>query len=169
MILPIYVNTDTLTLHYGAHRFRCALGKAGVTENKREGDSKTPLGVFPLRQLLYRADRITLPPLHPSFAATAITPDMGWCDAPSHPSYNLPVTLPFPASHETLWREDERYDVIIPLGYNDAPVVQGKGSAIFFHLASEDYQGTEGCVAIAHPDMLALLPSLKAGMLMQIR
>jgi L,D-peptidoglycan transpeptidase YkuD (ErfK/YbiS/YcfS/YnhG family) len=164
----LFVDTQAHTLHLGDDAFRCAIGKTGATKDKREGDGKTPLGVFPLREVFYRPDRVTLPPLHPSFKVTAITPDMGWCDDASHPSYNLPVTLPFPASHETLWREDGRYDIIVPLGYNDSPVVAGKGSAIFFHLASADYQSTEGCVAISHADMLSVLPRLQAGMLMEI-
>jgi L,D-peptidoglycan transpeptidase YkuD (ErfK/YbiS/YcfS/YnhG family) len=172
MIAPIAslrVDAQAGLMHYGESAFRCAIGKAGVTHDKKEGDGKTPLGLFLLRLLYYRPDRIKLPPLHSSFSVTPITPQMGWCDDPSHPRYNLPVNMPFSASHETLWREDGRYDLIIPLGYNDDPIVAGKGSAIFFHLASEDYQSTEGCVAIALHDMLSLLPHVVADMPMEIR
>ncbi len=53
-----------------------------------------------------------------------------------------------------LWRADHVYDLIVPLGYNDDPVVPGKGSAIFMHVAKPDYAPTEGCVALALPDLL---------------
>jgi L,D-peptidoglycan transpeptidase YkuD (ErfK/YbiS/YcfS/YnhG family) len=151
--------TSNGLLHLQDITLRCALGKNGVTHTKQEGDGKTPLGTFPLRALYYRPDRMTLPPAL-AFTTIPITPSMGWCDDPAHPAYNLPVALPFAASHETLWREDHRYDIIIPLGYNDAPPVAGMGSAIFFHIAAEDYAGTEGCVAISLNDMERLLPQL---------
>jgi hypothetical protein len=68
--------------------------------------------------------------------------------APRCPLYNRPVRLPYPASHERLWRDDRAYDVIVVLGHNDDPVVDGAGSAIFWHLAQPDWRATEGCVAV---------------------
>ena len=147
-------------LSYHDDRIRCALGKNGVTDDKREGDSKTPLGQYPLRELYYRPDRLAA--LTSPFTPQPITQTIGWCDDPTHISYNLPVALPFSASHETLWREDDRYNIIIPMGYNDAPPIAGKGSAIFFHIASEHYEGTEGCVAISQHDMIILLDKIDA-------
>ena len=49
------------------------------------------------------------------------------------------------------------YDVIIELGYSDAPPLPGRGSAIFTHVAWPDYSGTEGCIAFALPDLLQIL------------
>ena len=88
---------------------------------------------------------------------------MGWCDDPAHPDYNRQVVLPFAASHEELWREDQIYDLVVVLGYNDDPVIPGKGSAIFLHLAREDFSPTEGCVACARTDLLDLLRTAKPG------
>ena len=88
---------------------------------------------------------------------------MGWCDDMGHPDYNRRVALPFPASHERLWREDHVYDLIVVLGYNDDPVIPEKGSAIFLHLAREDFSPTEGCIACARDDLLALLCGAKPG------
>ena len=90
------------------------------------------------------------------------------CDDPDSANYNLPVDLPFEPSHENLWREDHLYDLMIPLGYNDDPPVRGRGSAIFFHLAHDDFRPTEGCVAISLDDMQRLLPRLHAGTVMRI-
>jgi L,D-peptidoglycan transpeptidase YkuD (ErfK/YbiS/YcfS/YnhG family) len=118
---------------------RCALGRSGVTEAaaKREGDGATPLGDWPIRRLLYRRDRL---PEHglpaTALAAKPIGPNDGWCDDPGDPAYNRPVSLPYAASHERLWREDGAYDLVVVLGHNDDPPVPGMGSAIFLHRSS---------------------------------
>ena len=87
----------------------------------------------------------------------AIRRDDGWCDAPDDDAYNRPVALPYPASAERMWREDDVYDLVVVLGHNDDPVMPGMGSAIFLHLARPDYAPTEGCVALARADLEALL------------
>jgi L,D-peptidoglycan transpeptidase YkuD (ErfK/YbiS/YcfS/YnhG family) len=140
---------------WGDLRLRCAVGRGGIRRDKREGDGATPIGSWPMRRLLYRADRMEHPPT--LLPVSIIAPDDGWCDAPGDPSYNLPVRLPYAASAERLYREDGVYDLIVPLGYNDAPVVAGAGSAIFLHLARADFSPTEGCVALALADLLAVL------------
>jgi L,D-peptidoglycan transpeptidase YkuD (ErfK/YbiS/YcfS/YnhG family) len=141
----------------GDRRVRCALGKGGVVaaEAKREGDGASPAGVWAIRRILYRPDRgpapITRLPTDP------MAPDDGWCDAPQDPAYNRPVKLPYAASCEQMWREDHVYDLVGILAHNDDPPVAGLGSAIFLHLAREDYSPTEGCLALARPDLELLL------------
>lgn len=156
--MPDIFLIDPQTVEVNGIRYRAAIGKAGIARDKREGDHKTPTGSHPIRLVLYRADKIAPP--ETALPLQAIAHDMGWCDAPDHPDYNRPVALPFAASHETLWREDDVYDVVVVLGYNDAPVIPGRGSAIFLHVAQPDYAGTEGCVALALPDLLAVLAAL---------
>ncbi len=68
-----------------------------------------------------------------------------------------------------MWRDDHLYDVVALLGFNDDPVIDGAGSAIFLHLAREDYGPTEGCIALALPDMLAALATLEVGATIEIR
>ena len=140
---------------------RAACGRAGVTGNKREGDHASPAGTFPLLHALYRPDRIVAPKTGLSLAA--LTPQDGWCDAPADTNYNRLVLLPYPASHEELWRDDGLYDVIVVIGYNTDPIVPGKGSAIFLHCASPDFAGTEGCVAVARAALVPLLGLLGPG------
>jgi L,D-peptidoglycan transpeptidase YkuD (ErfK/YbiS/YcfS/YnhG family) len=134
---------------------RASLGRAGITQHKQEGDGATPAGMLELRRVLYRADRIARPiaslPIEP------IAPEDGWCDDPGHRDYNRPVRLPHDGRHEALWRRDALYDLIGVLGWNDAPVERGRGSAIFLHPARPDRGPTEGCVALALPDLLTLL------------
>ena len=140
-------------------RLPCALGKNGVTADKIEGDSKTPLGNWPVRRMFYRPDRVAKP--QTTLETIALTPQHGWCDDAAHPLYNTLVTLPFAGRHEELWREDTRYNYILELGYNDAPIIPGKGSAIFLHVATKDRWFTEGCIALLENDVAALIPKLR--------
>lgn len=148
---------------------RCVLGRGGVVSaaQKREGDGASPAGKWPVRRVYFRPDRVgapkTLLPLVP------LSPHDGWCDDPAHPLYNRPVSLPFAASHEKLWREDHAYDLIVELGYNDDPVVRDRGSAIFMHVAKPDFSPTEGCIALEMEDLLAVLELLQPGSTIEIR
>lgn len=136
--------------------YECRIGRNGVIADKREGDLATPIGSFPMRWCYYRPDKVSAPVT--SLPVLEITPSDGWCDDVAHALYNQPVVLPFEGRHEQLWREDDVYDLVIPLGYNDDPVKPGRGSAIFMHLMRPDGVGTEGCVALKRDDLLALLP-----------
>ena len=142
-------------LHHQGQSYRAALGRAGIAPHKMVGDEATPSGLLPLHRVLYRADRLPRPraavPLLP------LAPHDGWCDDPEDAAYNRPVRLPYAARHEALWRNDELYDIIGVLGWNDAPVAKRRGSAIFLHLARPDYAPTAGCIALAQPDLLAVL------------
>ncbi|USG61437.1 L,D-transpeptidase family protein [Sneathiella marina] len=145
-------------LVYGPLEFDCALGKAGVTEEKREGDHATPVGRYLLRWLFYRADKISnIQSLLPQQKISTVD---GWCDAPDHEHYNRYVRLPFEHSHEKLWRDDDLYDLVIVLGHNDSPAVPGAGSCIFIHVAQDQYGPTEGCVALKKTDLVELLAEL---------
>jgi L,D-peptidoglycan transpeptidase YkuD (ErfK/YbiS/YcfS/YnhG family) len=137
---------------WGAGPRRCAVGVSGIGEKLREGDGVTPLGRWPLRRVLYRADRMEAP--RSRLAVAKIEPDDAWCDVPGDPQYNRLVRLPYASLQERLWREDSLYDLIVVVGFNDSPPEPGKGSAIFLHLARPDYGPTEGCMALSEGDLL---------------
>ena len=139
----------------------CAIGRGGRRPKLREGDGITPLGEWPIRGVLYRADRIARPMTR--LPVTALRPDDGWCDDPEDRNYNRPVKLPFRRSHEGLWRTDALYDIVVVLGYNDRPRSIGRGSAIFMHLARPGYSPTAGCIALSRGDMLKVLARLRPG------
>ena len=147
----------------GGRWTNCALGKGGVkpAKAKREGDGASPLGVWPIREVIFRPDRggapLTALPIRP------MAQDDGWCDAPGDPAYNRPVKLPYPASAETMWRGDPLYDLVVVLGHNDDPPVSPLGSAIFLHIAGPGYAPTEGCVALTREDLAELLSKAQPG------
>src|SRR6476660_5060589 len=145
-------------LHCGDDRFRAAIGVGGIGVKRSEGDGVTPMGVFPPRLVFYRADRIARPTT--DLPVAIIEADDGWCDAPLDPLYNRRVKRPYGASTEALWRDDRLYDLIVILGFNDAPVVPGAGSAIFLHVAQPDFGPTAGCIALSLDDLVKVVSAL---------
>ena len=160
-MLRVLVSAADREVRWGDRAARCALGRAGARRDKREGDGATPLGCFALRRVLYRADRIPLPPT--GLPAALIDPQLGWCDDPADAAYNTPVRLPYSAGCERLWREDALYDLLAVIGYNDDPVEPGRGSAIFLHVARPDFAPTEGCIALRLADLSELLRACQPG------
>ena len=139
----------------GGMTFPCALGRSGCSHRKFEGDGATPIGIWPVLHVLFRPDCGPRPSI--GRRARPISPQSGWCDAVGNRNYNRPVPHPYPASSEHLWRPDRLYDLIVVLGYNDRPRAQGRGSAIFMHMARTGYAPTEGCIALRRPHLLRLL------------
>lgn len=144
----------------GGRRWRCVLGAGGVREDKVEGDGATPAGEYPLRRIYFRNDRLVLPrPV--ALPARPIAEHDGWCDDPRSASYNRLVRVPNEWSHEKLWREDGLYDLLVVVGYNDDPPEGEWGSAIFLHIARDDFSPTRGCVAFERAALTELVGLLK--------
>lgn len=142
----------------GSSAFPCALGRSGIVVAKREGDGGTPRAKMPLRRVFYRADRVPRP--FSLLPVRAITPRDAWCDDQDDRRYNRLIARPPGEAQERLARADNLYDVIVELGWNDAPVRRGRGSAIFWHLARPGFTPTAGCVAVAGDIFGKVLPRL---------
>lgn len=169
-LLQVHQGADgAWTLAWAGRIYPCQVGRNGLAAPgaKREGDGRTPSGIYPLRRVLYRPDRVRPEDLKGPLPRMPLTPEDGWCDDPASPDYNHPVRLPFAPSHEDLWRKDAAYDLVVPLGYNDDPVVKGLGSAVFLHVAGEG--PTSGCVAVSREALLEILATLKPGAALVIR
>jgi L,D-peptidoglycan transpeptidase YkuD (ErfK/YbiS/YcfS/YnhG family) len=145
-------------LKYRDFKFKCALGKSGIGKKKIEGDNITPKGVFRIVKIYYRKDR--LKELSSKFTPIEITKSMGWCDDPNSKNYNQLINLPSKYSHEKLFKKNNIYDLIIVLNYNMKPIFKNKGSAIFIHVAKNNYQPTQGCIALKKNDLLKLLSKI---------
>ena len=148
----IIIEKDTLL--YDEFKFKCSTGKNGKTTKKIEGDNKTPKGLYTLGPLYYRKDR--LPKLSTKLKKIEIKKNFGWCDDVKSKFYNKSIKTNINVRHEKLYRNDKKYDLLIPIEYNSKKPKKNKGSAIFLHLTS-NYKKTQGCVAIKEKDMLILL------------
>ena len=147
------------TLQIDKFKFKCCIGKNGSTNNKKEGDKKTPRGIFGIENLYFRKDRINKPTT--SLKCIEIRKNMGWCDDLRYPKkYNKLFRIEKKIKHEKLKRRDFKYDLLIPIKYNFEKPLIGKGSCIFLHL-TRNYKGTAGCVALKEKDFLILLKLIK--------
>lgn len=144
-----------------------ALGRSGIKANKREGDGGTPRGCFRLLRLWWRADRWPRPrtmlPVRPIRAGD------GWCENPNDRHYNRLIKVPVGSSADRLARTDRLYDFIIELDHNTRPRVAGRGSAVFVHVARDNFGPTAGCVALEHGRLRKLLSQLGPRTRIEIR
>ena len=154
-------------LYWPGGETRAAVGAAGVSATKKEGDGATPAGTFSLPFGMYRRDRINLPST--DLPMTPLREVDAWVDDPNDPKYNQLVELPYPAHTEELWLADGVYDLLVVVGYNMNPTRPGAGSAIFLHIARPDFTPTAGCVAIERSMLLKLLPMLGPDSTLTIR
>lgn len=148
-------------MQVGPLRLPAAIGRAGRTSRKREGDGATPIAAMRLLFGFSRGDRLSVPGA--ALPMRRIRPSMLWCDEPGHASYNRPVRAPFKPSHEEMQRADALYDICLVLDWNVTSRRRNAGSAIFFHLIRPGYEPTAGCIAVARRDMLRILPYLRRG------
>ena len=147
------------TLQIDEFKFKCCIGKKGLTNNKKEGDKKTPRGTFKIENLYFRKDRKKKPST--LLKCIEIKKNMGWCNDIRFPKkYNKLITIKKNIKHEKLKRKDYKYDFFIPIKHNFKRPKIGMGSCIFIHL-TKDYKSTAGCVALQEKDFLIMLKLIK--------
>ena len=146
-------------LNYKNFKYRCALGKNGIEKKVKEGDFVTPKGIYKLIKIYYRPDRIKK--INTPLKKIKIKKNMGWCDDVSSKYYNKQIKINKKISHEKLYRKDNVYDIIVVLNYNLNPIIKGKGSAIFLHIAKKNFNKTQGCIALKKNELLNLVSKIK--------
>ncbi len=148
------------TLLFDDFKIKCSVGKKGFSIKKKEGDYTSPKGTFNLGNLYYRADRMQKP--ISKIKCIRINRNMGWCDDPKSKYYNklIEIRKNLKISYEKLFRNDHKYDLLIPIKYNYKKIIKNKGSAIFLHL-TKNYVPTEGCIALKKRDFLILCKLIK--------
>ena len=143
------------TLQIDEFKFKCCIGKKGLTNNKKEGDKKTPRGTFKIENLYFRKDRREKPLT--LLKCIKIKKNMGWCDDIRYPEkYNKLIKIEKKIRHEKLKRKDYKYNLLIPIKYNFTKPITGMGSCIFIHL-TKNYTPTAGCIGLKEKDFLILL------------
>ena len=141
------------TLIIDDFQLKCCIGKNGLNSNKKEGDRSTPKGLYNLKKLYFRKDRVGTPKC--KIERENIEKNMAWCDDPVHKKYNEEIKTYNRKLKENLYRFDHRYDYLISISHNEQKVPY-KGSAIFIHLTN-NYKPTAGCVALKKKDFEILL------------
>tara|TARA_Y100001970_G_scaffold153157_1_gene187610 strand:+ start:1640 stop:2134 length:495 start_codon:yes stop_codon:yes gene_type:complete len=147
------------SLQIDEFKFKCCIGRKGSTNNKKEGDKKTPKGIFEIENLYFRKDRTKKPTT--LLKCIEIKKEMGWCDDVCFPKkYNKLIKINKGIKYEKLKRKDYKYDLFIPIKYNFKKPINGLGSCIFIHL-TENYKPTNGCIALKKKDFLIMLKLIK--------
>ena len=147
-------------------KYKCSIGYNGLSKNKTEGDGCTPVGTFKLNKIMYRPDKINN--FKSNLETEIIEKGDGWCDDINSELYNQKIIFPYEQSAENLYRDDDLYDLICVIDYNLNPIIKGKGSAIFLHIARSDYSPTHGCVAIKKDGLIEIAMKLDRGSSIQI-
>ena len=146
------------TLLFDEFEFKCCIGACGFTSDKYEGDKKTPTGLFSLGDLYYRSDKVQKPKT--KLKCIKIKKNMGWCNDINSKFYNKEIKIKKKVRCEKLFRNDYKYDFLIPIKYNWLNPKKNKGSAIFIHL-TKNYNPTVGCIALSLKDFLILVKLIK--------
>ena len=153
-------------LSIDSYKVKCAIGKRGIKLKKREGDLITPKGIFKIKYILYRKDRISN--FKSKIKKIIIHKNLGWCDDPKSKEYNKLIKFPFSYSAEKLYKRDNIYDIVIVLNYNMNPIKINKGSAIFIHVAKKNYKNTEGCIAVKKKDLIKIIKLINSKTIIKI-
>jgi L,D-peptidoglycan transpeptidase YkuD (ErfK/YbiS/YcfS/YnhG family) len=134
--------------------FAGSIGEMGFAaiDNKKEGDGKSPSGVFPLGIAFgYDPSVVTKMPYRQA------TEDDFWVDDVYSEDYNKWVKgEPRAASWEKMRRDDNQYKYGVVIEYNMHPIEKGKGSAVFLHVW-KDAGATLGCVSMSEEMVLKIL------------
>ena len=155
--MHIIINNKYLS--FNDYKAKCAVGKRGIGHKKKEGDLITPSGKYKIKYILYRKDRVKK--IKTKIRKIVIKKNMGWNNDPNSKQYNKLITLPSAYNYEKLYKKENIYDIILVLNYNMKPIIKNKGSAIFIHVARNNYKKTEGCVALRKVHLLKILKKIK--------
>jgi L,D-peptidoglycan transpeptidase YkuD (ErfK/YbiS/YcfS/YnhG family) len=136
------------------------IGRKGFAppDEKKEGDLRTPSGVFALQRTFGHGPEIKSRMPYRQAGEVDI-----WVDDAASPDYNRWTRKgeTSAASFEIMKRQDDRYRYGIVVEYNTGPIIPGAGSAIFIHVRGGENLPTLGCVALAESDMLKVLEWLE--------
>ena len=132
--------------------WQCGYGRNGLkaAELRKEGDGTTPKGAFPISFAFGFAEKENT-----KLPYRQIKKNSVWSDEKG--SYNQWVESNRYVSGEQLWNYKICYEKALAIGFNQNPVVYGRGSAIFLHIKAPDTWESSGCVTVEKSSMEELL------------
>jgi len=134
------------------------LGARGVSDNKREGDKKTPAGAFAIQPVMYGGG----PSPGVRYRYRRIVCGDWWVEDSRSPFYNrfhhvrCGTKPPFRITSEDMSRSPISYRYLAVIDYNTHPIVPGRGSGIFLHVSASGGP-TLGCVSLPRPQLVTVL------------
>ncbi|WP_156931895.1 L,D-transpeptidase family protein [Bacillus sp. J37] len=134
------------------------LGKLGVSLSKKEGDKKSPVGLYAIGHG-FGVNR----PADTKVPFKVTSNQDYWIDDTTSSDYNKWVK--YSGDPNKKWKSFERmtnslYKYGLVVEYNTNPVVKGKGSAIFIHVWRNQTSPTLGCIALPESNVLTLLKEI---------
>ena len=137
------------------------VGGRGVSPNKREGDRRTPAGLFGFGRTMYGV----APNPGVRYRYHRVVCGDWWVEDPRSRWYNqfrhapCGAKPPFTVVSDDMSRSPTAYRHLAVIDYNMSPVVPGRGSGIFLHASTG--RPTLGCVSLPVPQLLRALRWLR--------
>jgi D-alanyl-D-alanine dipeptidase len=161
--IPVVVGQNGLGWGAGAAP-EADLGRRGAGDSvplgpvKREGDDRSPAGIFRLGTSFgYAASQ----PAEWKMPYVSLTPSVECVDDPHSKFYNRVLdratVSPDWKSSEQMLRSDELYRWGLVVDHNTDPVTPGVGSCVFLHIWPGAGRGTSGCTAMEEKNLETLL------------
>jgi len=139
-------------------------GQSEKGTHKREGDGRTPAGVFTIGKVFGYDSRLTV---NPSYPYRQVGKWDAWPDDVKNPYYNKHIVID-PAKGVPSWFEkqkmrhgDDAYRFLLEIRHNADPPKPGYGSAIFFHTRRGPGRTTAGCTTMTRDDLLSVIRWLR--------
>lgn len=154
-ILKMYKNNKKII------ETQCFIGEYGLTNNKIEGDKKTPTGEYELG-LAFGIETLELDNLkNNKIEYIKIDKELYWVDDIQSKWYNKLVNI---NKVEKDWKTAEhlieyktQYEYGLEIKINPKSIL-GKGSAIFLHCTNG--KATSGCIAVKKEEMIQILKNI---------
>jgi len=158
---------ERVTVLYGKNGLAWGRGVRGTEElglRKREGDGRSPAGVFALGTIYGNDARL---PDGADFPFHQVTAYDAWPDDPQNPFYNQHVSVD--PAHPPAWLASQRmrtgdpaYRWRVEIRHNADPVEPGAGSATFFHIRRGETRRTSACTTMAESALQEMVVWLRA-------
>jgi len=137
------------------------VGRNGIADRRREGDGTTPTGLYTIGPVMYGV--AANPGVR--YRYRRVVCGDWWVEDPRSPAYNTfqhvrcGAPTPFRTKPPALWQDRVAYRHFAVVEYNMRPIVPGRGSGIFLHVAKNG--PTVGCISLPRRELTTTLRWLR--------